>query len=269
MSEPKVTYERTGSIGRVTLNSPETMNAVDDALMEALLAAVVEANCDRETLVTVVAAVGPNFSAGGDLNWEGDLDAEAAARTVRFSGHVSHELRNSPKPTIGAIRGYCLGGGDALNLHLDAAIASETARFGHPETRWGLLPFWYQPQLLPLIVGERKAREILLFGRSYSAAQALEMGLCNAVVPDDQLEAEVDSWAGELTERGRIALHLTRIALNASSDMLRVAANHEAAMVGAVSGTDAYRSQVLEFFELSKARRRPREADTDSSGGSG
>jgi enoyl-CoA hydratase/carnithine racemase len=255
----RVRYRRDRAIGRVTLTSPETMNAFDEGLMSALFDALREANGDAETRTILVEAEGPHFSAGGDLNWEKEFVETSAARLMRLTGHLSHELRNAAKPTIGAIRGYCLGGGNELNCHLDLAIASYTARFGQPETRWGLLPFWYTPQLLPLIVGERQAREMLLLGRMYDADQALEMGLCNAVVPDAELEAEAEAWAGEMAERSPLALRLTRIALNSAADMMRGAANHEAALVSTVVGSEHYREAVEAFF-TTPGSRRPRAA---------
>lgn len=235
------------------------MNSFDEGLMSALFDALREANGDAETRTIVIEAEGPHFSAGGDLNWEKGFDETAAARLMRLTGHLSHELRNAAKPTLGAIRGYCLGGGNELNCHLDMAIASDTARFGQPETRWGLLPFWYTPQLLPLIVGERRAREMLLLGRMYDADQALEMGLCNTVVPDAELESEVEGWAAEIAERSPLALRLTRLALNSAADLMRGSANHEAALVSTVVGSERYREGVEAFFTTTGSRR-PRTA---------
>ena len=191
------------------------------------------------------------------MNWEGELDETSSMRMLRLTGHLSYELRNGPKPIIGAIRGYCLGGGNELNLHLDLAIASETARFGQPETRWGVLPFWNTPQLLPLMVGERRAREIMLMGRMYDAEQAYEIGLCNLVVPDSELESEVARWAAELAERSPTSLRLVKVAANSATDALRGAANHQALLVTTTAGNDQYRAETEEFFQLSREKRRP------------
>ncbi len=252
-----VLYRRDGLIGRVTLNRPETMNALSEEVMEALFHRLREANADAGTRVVVISGTGRHFCAGGDLNWEGELDEASSTRLLRLTGHLSYELRNGPKPTIGAIRGYCLGGGNELNLHLDLVIVSETARFSQPETRWGVLPFWNTPQLLPLVVGERRAREILLMGRMYDAEQAYELGLCNLVVPDDELEAEVDRWASELAARSPTSMRLVKVALNSAADALRSAANHEALLVSTTAGSERYRAEVHEFFDLEPAQRRP------------
>jgi enoyl-CoA hydratase/carnithine racemase len=147
-------------------------------------------------------------------------------------------------------------------LHFDVTIASDTARFGWPETRWGLLPFFYTPQLLPLIVGERMAREMLLFGRSYTAGQALEVGLVNAVVPDAELEDETRRWAGELRIRSASSLRLVKLGLNGLGDLLRVAANHEAGIVSKAVTAPGYHDEVSGFFRTDKAARRPAPAPT-------
>ena len=256
MSDSSVIYERRGGVGWIILDRPDEMNPISESMLADLFDIVREANTDDTTSVLVVGAHGPHFCAGGDITWEGDLDEASAARLMRLTGHVSYELRNSPKPMIGAIRGYCLGGGNELNLHLDVALASESAQFSQPETRWGVLPFWYTPQLLPLVIGERRAREVILFGRMYDANQALELGLCNAVVRDDQLEAEAQRWAEELLDRSPTSLRLSKMALNSAADALRGAANHEAAIVSLMTGSERYRAEVGRFFEPG-VRRRP------------
>src|SRR5262249_11889941 len=151
--------------------------ALSEEFFEDLLDVVRAANNDPAVRALILAADGPHFSAGGNLNWENQLTEDVVGRLMRLNTHLSFELRHAPQPIITAIRGWCLGGGAELQLHCDVSIVSETARIGWPETRWGLLPFFYTPQLLPLVVGERVAREMLLFGRVYDAEQAVMLGL--------------------------------------------------------------------------------------------
>ncbi len=254
-----VTYVADGEIGRVTFCRPESMNALNDEVIADLFDALRTANDDRSTRVLVLSGEGEHFCVGGDPSWEAELDPDAVPAAMRRAAYVSTELRSSPKPVLGAVRGYCIGGGNELNLHLDATIASETARFAQPETRWGILPFWNTPQLLPSIVGERIAREMLLFGRMYDAEQALEIGLVNAVVPDDRLEAEVDEWARELLERSPTALAMVKVALNGAASPTGAAFDHQAAMVGLASGAERYRTELMSFYSARGARR-PRPA---------
>jgi enoyl-CoA hydratase/carnithine racemase len=244
-----VRYRSEAPIGWVTIDSPDTMNALDDEGFRNLIAALEAAYEDTTCRAVVVNATGEHFSAGGDLDWESQFDTEAALRTTRLSTRVSYELRNAPKPLVGAVRGYCLGGGSALALHLDITIASITARFGHPETRWGLVPFWNTPQTLPLAVGLRRARALLMEGAFITAEQARAIGLCQRVVPDAHLEAEAEAIAGRLATRDPLALRATRVALNSASDALRAAANHQSALVGALAERPEYEAEVRAFFQ--------------------
>jgi len=254
-----VSYASDGAIGRVTFRRPESMNSLNDAVMADLFDALRAANDDRGTRVLVLAGEGEHFCVGGDPAWEAEFDPDSVPAAMRLAAYVSAELRSSPKPVLGAIRGYCVGGGNELNLHLDATVASETARFAQPETRWGILPFWNTPQLLPSIVGERIAKEMLLFGRMYDAEQALEIGLVNAVVPDDRLEAEVDAWAAELLDRSPTALAMVKVALNGAASPTGAPFDHQAAMVSLAAGTERYREELLGFYSA-RGERRPRPA---------
>ena len=257
MLDRHVRYKVDQAVGWVTLDRPEAMNALSEVVFADLFDVLRSANDDPGVRVLVITGAGPHFCAGGDLAWEQQLDETAAARLMRLNSHLSFELRHAPQPVLGAVRGWCLGGGNELQLHFDLTIASDTARFGWPETRWGLLPFFYTPQLLPLVVGERLAREMLLLGRSYTADQALEAGLVNAVVPDAELEAEARRWAGELAIRSASALRLVKLGLNGMGDLLRIAANHEAGIVSKAVVAPGYHDEVSGFFRTGKAARRP------------
>jgi enoyl-CoA hydratase/carnithine racemase len=257
MLDRHVRYRLDDSIGWVTLDRPETMNALSEEVFADLFDVVRTANDDPTVRVLVVTGAGEHFSVGGDLSWEQGLDEATAARLMRLNSHLSFELRHAPQPILGAVRGWCLGGGNELQLHFDMTIAADTARFGWPETRWGLLPFFDTPQLLPLVVGERIAREMLLLGRAYTAEQALEAGLVNAVVPDRELEDEACRWAHELAQRSPGALRLVKQALNGMGDMLRIASNHEAGIVSKAVISRGYIDEVNRFFSTDKAARRP------------
>lgn len=246
-----------GPIAWVTLNRPEAMNTLNEDMFADLFDVIRAANDDSSVRVVIVTGNGPHFCAGGDLSWEKGLDEASAAQLMRLNAHLSFELRHAPQPILGAVRGWCLGGGNELQLHFDFTIASDTARFGWPETRWGLLPFFYTPQLLPLVVGERMAREMLLLGRAYTAEQAVEAGLINAVVPDGELEDEAQGWAEELVKRSPGAVRLVKQALNGMGDMLRIAANHEAGIVSKAVVGKGYADEVNQFFSTDKAERRP------------
>ena len=112
------------------------------------------------------------------------------------------------------VRGYCIGGGNELNVLCDLTISGASGKFGQAGPKIGSAPLWWGCQLLPQVVGEKKAREILYLTRQYSAEEALAMGLVNAVVPDEELDAEVDRWCEQILRRSPQGLRLAKIAMN-------------------------------------------------------
>ena len=135
-------------------------------------------------------------------------------------------MRNCGVPIIARVRGYCIGGGNELNMACDLTISGTSGRFGQAGPRIGTAPLWWGCQVLPRVVGEKRAREILYLTRQYSADEALAMGLCNAVVPDEELDAEVGRWCDEILRRSPQGLRLAKIALNASTDRLYSSVQH-------------------------------------------
>ena len=140
------------------------------------------------------------FCVGGDVR-----DPTRTAAEKRSLHHLHDRLalgiRNNGKPIIVKVRGYCIGGGNELNVLCDLTISGAWGKFGQAGPKIGSAPLWWGCQLLPLTVGEKKAREILYLTRQYSAEEALAMGLVNAVVPDEELDAEVDRWCEQILRR--------------------------------------------------------------------
>ena len=129
----------------------------------------------------------------------GDVRNPSATAAEKRSLHHLHDrlglaIRNNGKPIIVKVRGYCIGGGNELNVLCDLTITGASGKFGQAGPKIGSAPLWWGCQLLPQVVGEKKAREILYLTRQYSAEEALAMGLVNAVVPDEELDAEVNRW---------------------------------------------------------------------------
>ena len=131
---------------------------------------------------------------------------------------LSSVMRMMDKPIIAKVRGFCVGGGNEINLFCDLTIASEDAKFGQTGPRVGSVPIWGACQLLARYVGERKAREILFTCRLYTAQQALEMGLINEVVKPEELDATVDALCQEILDKSPQSIRIAKLALNAGSD---------------------------------------------------
>ena len=175
---PKVRYERIGAAAVLTIDRPERRNAVDGATAAALLEGF-EAFCaDDGARVLVLTGAGEQaFCAGADLKAIETLDPDAPGGPLGFT-----RLR-SPKPTIAAVSGWCLAGGFELALWCDLRVATEDARFGFAERRWGVPLIDGGTQRLPRIVGEGRALDLVLSGRTVEAAEAHAIGLVTEVVP--------------------------------------------------------------------------------------
>ncbi len=221
-----VLYEVGAGRATITINRPDRLNAFRRQTVRELAEAF-EAAADDETVgVIVFTGAGEKaFCVGGDVR-----DPTRTAAEKRNLHHLHDRLglaiRNNGKPIIVKVRGYCIGGGNELNVLCDLTISGTSGRFGQAGPKIGSAPLWWGCQLLPLTVGEKKAREILYLTRQYSAEEALQMGLVNAVVPDEELDAEVDRWCEQILRRSPQGLRLAKIAMNASTDQLYGAVQH-------------------------------------------
>ena len=184
----KARYERRGAAAILTIDRPERRNAVDAETAEELLEGFRSFEQDDDARVLVLTGAGPEaFCAGADLKaiaevGEADLAERIEAVSERPEGPMGFTRLAASKPTIAAISGWCLAGGLELALWCDLRIATESARLGYPERRWGVPLIDGGTQRLPRIVGQGKALELILTGRIIEASEALDWGLVNEVV---------------------------------------------------------------------------------------
>ena len=186
-----VLLARQGAVGIVTMNRPEKLNALNSAMVAQLEQAITQLDADESIGVIVITGAGDRaFSAGGDMAEQvAALEQERAFPRVNAS-LLLHEVK---KPTIAAIRGYCFGGGALLAIHCDIRIGGEDARLKFHGASYGRAP---GGAVLPRIVGEAKAKELLFTGDEVQAAEALRIGLLNQVVaPEAVLETAVGMGA--------------------------------------------------------------------------
>ncbi len=227
-----IRYEKTedGGIAKITINRPEVRNAFRPLTVIEISRALTQAQEDLEVGVIVLTGEGPlAFCAGGDQRVRGDSGylAEDAAgnpdptRPGRFHVTDLHvQIRRLPKPVVAMVAGYAIGGGHVLHLVCDLTVAAENARFGQVGPRVGSFDGGYGAGLLANLVGPKKAKEIWFLCRQYTAAQALEMGLVNTVVPLERLEEETVAWCREMLALSPFALRLLKASFNAAEDGL-------------------------------------------------
>ena len=205
-------YEVKDGVATLTLNRPTKLNAVNDAIREALAQRVQEINRDPGVRVVVVRGAGSRaFSAGSDIYETSGRTPVEKRDTVEME--APHLLRRCLKPVVAMIRGYALGGGLELALACDLRVASENAQFGLPEVTLGWIPGAGGTQYLPRLVGRGMAAYLLYTGERIDATQAKAAGLVDVLVPDDTLEAETARVAGLIARNRLEALVLLKSAL--------------------------------------------------------
>ncbi len=219
MSEVLIDTE--GSIRLLTLNRPEKLNAINDALSHALKSAIKEAASDDNVSVILLTGAGRAFSAGADLKEaasNGRRPQREALNSAINSTSVYNALIACDKPVIAAVNGYALGAGSAVAVSCDLVLASDDAVFGYPELKHGLAATAVSPTLVAQI-GRKHATELLLLAENLPAARAAEIGLINRVVPKDELMTTAKLWANIMSGFDSDALWMTKRMIRRSSEM--------------------------------------------------
>lgn len=252
----RVLLEREKEIAVITINRPETMNALDMATLAELDDAFGQSAADAEIRVTIITGTGKAFVAGGDI---ADLNSrrglhhylELAERLHR----VFRKIELSEKPTIAAVNGFALGGGTELVLCTDIRVAARSARFGLPEINLGLFPGAGGSQRLLRQVSLCKAKELMFTGDRITADAAERLGLINRVVEDHLLMDEARSLARVLAQKSPLVLKLLKRALNDGAEMpLSAALRHEQAMIALVLDSADAHEGCSAFLEKRQAR---------------
>jgi enoyl-CoA hydratase len=199
--------------GLITLNRPKQLNALNDALMDELGAALLAFDADDSIGCIVVTGSEKAFAAGADIS----AMAKLTYRDVVLHGFISRNwetMLRVRKPVIAAVSGFALGGGCELAMMCDFIIASETAKFGQPEIKIGIIPGAGGTQRLPRSVGKSKAMDMVLTGRMMDAAEAERSGLVSRVVPADKLMDEVLAAAETVCQLGLPSVMAAKACVN-------------------------------------------------------
>jgi len=207
-------------IAKITINRPEVYNAFRPQTNAQILDALEYCRDTPEVRVVVLTGAGDKaFCSGGDQNYKtlgGYRDADGTPRLNVLEIHKF--IRSLVKPVIAMVNGYAIGGGNVLQVVCDLSIASENARFGQTGPKVGSFDAGFGSSYLARCVGQKKAREIWYLCRQYTAAEALEMGMINKVVPLDKLEDEVVDWCKTIMMRSPFAIRMIKRGLNAELD---------------------------------------------------
>ena len=218
-----ILYEEKDGVATITFNRADRLNAFLARTYTEVSQAVQRAGWNRDIGVIVLTGAGSRaFGIGGD---KAEKKADRVDGGIGILGNGVEDLqsaiRDVPKPVIAKVRGYAVGSANVLVTICDLAIASETAQFGQVGPRVGSVDPGFGTALLARVVGEKRAREIWYLCRRYPAREALAMGLVNAVVPDEELDAEVDRWCAEILAKSPTAIAIAKRSFNADSENIR------------------------------------------------
>lgn len=224
----EIIYETFDGIAKISINRPHRRNAFTPLTVNELYDAFTRARDDASVGVIILTGVNHDgvpedqaFCSGGDQKVRGDGGYVGADNIPRLNVlDLQRLIRVVPKPVIAMVNGYAIGGGHVLHILCDLSVAAETAKFGQTGPKVGSFDAGYGAGYLAAIVGQKKAREIWYLCRQYSAAEALDMGLVNKVVPFDDLETECVSWAREMLQFSPTALRFMKASFNAATDGL-------------------------------------------------
>ncbi|HHY27446.1 MAG TPA: enoyl-CoA hydratase/isomerase family protein [Desulfitobacterium dehalogenans] len=201
-------------IATVTLNRPEVLNALNSQVFNELGDAALELGADPSVQAVIITGGDKVFAAGADIKQMANLSAVDAAIGDKPSHRAFNLIEKIPKPVIASVAGFALGGGCELTLVCDVRIAADSAQFGLPEIKLGILPGAGGTQRLPRLIGAGKAKELIFSGDFINADEALRVGLVNKVVPADQLGEETLKMAKRFAAQGAVALRLAKSAID-------------------------------------------------------
>lgn len=253
MAFEDIFYEKKDRIAKVTINRPELFNAFRTKTLEEMSEALQDASDDGETGVIVIAGAGGKaFCSGGDIAEMRDLTPHTGRIFVMKLFRMFAIIRSAPKPVIASVDGYCLGGGNEINLVCDLSIATERSQFGQVGPTVGSTPVLAGTQLLPRLVGDKKAKEIIFLCKRYKAREAQEMGWINEVAPDGQLEAETEKMCRRILEMSPQSIRISKISMNYESDHLYSSYMHGIELLAATYGSPELVEGMAAFMEKRK-----------------
>ena len=241
MNFENLIYEEKDKTAFITLNRPEVKNALSMKLSDELVAAIETIRKSTKLKFLVIRGAGNNFCVGDDISemmrWG---DANGITRRARYYQNMANQLEELDKITIAAVDGYAVGGGLEITMVCDFVIATERSKWGMPEVDVGITPGWGGTTRLARFIGRRRTKEINLLGALHSGKKAVEWNLWNRLVPNDQLDNEVEKLLEVLKSKNQQGMRQLKFIINRGVECdLYTAQGFEvlsAGLTGAVNG---------------------------------
>jgi enoyl-CoA hydratase len=243
-----------GGIFTVTINRPDKLNALNKDVMNDLEAVMREIEDTPEVRAVIITGAGQKgFVAGADISEFIGLNSGEGMDLARRGQDIFFRIENCSKPVVAAVNGFALGGGCELAMACHFRIASENAKFGQPEVNLGLIPGYGGTQRLVQLIGKGRALELLMTGNMIDAATALQYGLVNYVVPQDELINKARAVLQVITSKAPLAINRCIMAANAVFDQSRNGYDVEIEAFGECFDTEDMREGTTAFLEKRKA----------------
>ncbi len=217
MEYKTILYQKERAVARITLNRPEAMNSLTWTMLREIGNALEDSERDEAVRVLIITGSGRAFCTGVDLKFAKEelTSSQAEQDFFRFGNEVMlRRIERMPKPVIAAVNGYAMAGGIEIMTVVDLAIASEDAVIGDQHMKFGLLGAGGSLYRLPLLIGLRKAKELIFTGKTITGKEAEQIGLVNRAVPADQLDSTVKKLAEELSELSPGAMRISKKLIN-------------------------------------------------------
>ena len=256
MTDANLLLQKDGALATITFNNPKALNALTVATFYGLETLLNELEQDADVRVVILTGAGEKaFIAGGDISHLGTLDAGGAREFALLAQRVIDRIETFPKPVIAAINGYALGGGCELAMGCDIRIAADSAKFGQPEVKLGIIPGFAGTQRLSRLVGKGRAKELVFTGEMIDAEEACRIGLVNRVVAKDRLLEETRTLALKMCDKSASAIKLAKEAIDNGLEMdFARAARYEADLFALCFTTADCKEGISAFMEKRPAK---------------
>jgi len=249
-----VIYEKTEGIAKITLNRPEVGNALDLALAKDFFEAVSDVESDTSMRVLIVTGAGKAFCAGGNVKYLLEVVSQLTPIEIRNFlmelGKPIMALRRLSQPVLAAINGGAVGAGFDLLLHCDLRVAAENAMMGPTWVRNGIIPVLGSMYILPKLIGQTRATEMILRGQTVLGKEAEQIGLVNKAVPKENLDGEVTAMARSLAKMAPLAVSIAKRGLQRGMDLsLHQELEHALYLQATCMKTEDFKRGLLAFLE--------------------
>jgi enoyl-CoA hydratase/carnithine racemase len=247
-----VVYEKKGPIGYVTISRPKVLNALNAKTISELRSAFEDARDDSEVRGVIFTGAGDKaFAAGADISEMASDTPLTAEQKTRSGQELTNLIENLGKPVIAAVNGFALGGGCELSMASTIRIAAETAKFGQPEVKIGIMPGYGGTQRLPRLVGRGRALQLILSGEIISAQEAYRIGLVNEIVPAANLLARAEAILNQFISNAPVGVKYSIEAVNKGLDTsLAEGLLLEASLFAICAGTDDKKEGTSAFLAM-------------------